>query len=236
MNGAGCPRCGQNAPLVYRGINAYCTACGAPRIPLTSTSLNLAGQPSKVGGTVARAFGWIVLALGMLVGSGTFAACGAVVGYAEAAPYLLSLPLVAISSFVAWLLLRSGNDLQRAGDQAEKTTRRQAIFALANTRGGVLTAMDVARYLHVTPKEGDDVLTELAKEGPDHVTVDVDDSGTVLFRFPSIHWGTIPNPAAAGPSPVRVAPPEAGVRVDARDPLDDEDEIAVPHAAQRQGR
>ena len=49
-----CPRCRQNAPIVYRGVNAFCTACGAPRSVLANTSVNLAGQPSKVGGQVTR--------------------------------------------------------------------------------------------------------------------------------------------------------------------------------------
>jgi hypothetical protein len=48
-------------------VNAFCTACGAPRMPLAASSVNLAGQTSKVGGTVARVFGWMALAGGWLV-------------------------------------------------------------------------------------------------------------------------------------------------------------------------
>ena len=49
-----CPHCRQNAPIVYRGVLAYCTACGAPRPPFSAKSIDLAGQPSKIGGAVAR--------------------------------------------------------------------------------------------------------------------------------------------------------------------------------------
>src|SRR5215831_9232001 len=68
-----CPRCGQEAPVVMRGLKAFCTVCGAPRTPLGSMPVNVAGQPSKVGGTIAFAFGWLVLVIGLhiafLVGS-----------------------------------------------------------------------------------------------------------------------------------------------------------------------
>ncbi len=51
---------------MQRGIDAYCTACGAKRIPFASPPVNLAGQPSQVGGTIARVFGWFVLGGGLL--------------------------------------------------------------------------------------------------------------------------------------------------------------------------
>jgi hypothetical protein len=177
--------------------------------------VTLAGQPAKVGGTVTRVLGWIVLAVGL-----AFAAALAALilllggGWASA---VAAGPMALIASVVAWALLRSGKSLQRSGDDAEAAAKNQAIFALANTRGGVLRAWDVAQMLELTPKEGDDILTKLAKERPDHVTVDLDDEGNVLYRFPAIHWGgpTAPN--------VRVAPgADASVRVDAREPLEEE--------------
>jgi hypothetical protein len=148
-----------------------------------------------------------------------------------------------ISSVIAYALLRGGKELKKSGDNAETTTKNQAIFALANTRNGVLRAWDVAQSLQVSPKEGDDILTKLAKEHPDHVTVDVDDDGNVLYRFPAIHWGGLPQmaPNAPGMAPnahvrVQAPPPQArvapgagaSVRVDAREPLEDELESAEP--------
>ena len=182
-------------------------------MPLANTSVTLAGQPSKVGGTVARAFGWLVLA-----GGWTFAAAlaGLIVilggGWAAAA---VAGPIAAIAAAVAYALLRGGRELKKSGDDTESATKNQAIFALANTRNGVLKAWEVAQMLHVTPKEADDVLTKLAKEHPDHVAVDLDDDGNVLYRFPAIHWGGLPHlphlPQMAPNAPqVRVqAPPQA---------------------------
>ena len=60
-----CPHCGQAAPLVYRGVLAYCSACGQLRGPLTGGSVNHAGSLSKAGGTVAKVFGWLARVGGM---------------------------------------------------------------------------------------------------------------------------------------------------------------------------
>src|SRR4029079_11264456 len=108
-----CPRCRQNAPLIYRGVNAYCTACGASRIPFANTSVTLAGQPSKVGGTVARVFGWIVLAVGWLLAlsiAGLIAALGG-----ESMAYVVGGPIALIASIAAYALLRGGKELKKSG-------------------------------------------------------------------------------------------------------------------------
>lgn len=204
-------------------------------MPLANTSVTLAGQPSKVGGTVARVFGWIVLGGGwalaaalaglILLLGGTWAAA-AVAG-----------PIALVASVIAYAFLRGGRELKKSGDDAETATRNQAIFALANTRGGVLKAWDVAQMLHVTPKEADDVLTRLAKEHPDYVTVDLDDEGNVLYRFLAAHWGGLTRAAAHAaqvrvtappPAPARVAAEEnRPARVDTREPIEEELEDVV---------
>ncbi len=195
-------------------------------MPLTNTSVTLAGQPSKVGGTVARVFGWLVLALGWVL---ALALAGLFLTLAW--PWVAALtagPIALVASLIAYALLRSGRALEKSGGDAEAATKNQAIFALANTRNGVLKAWDVAQMLHVTPKEADDVLTKLAKEYPDHVTVDLDDDGNILYRFPAIHWGGLPNMApnaphvrVEAPPPTRVAA-DGGHRVETREPLEDE--------------
>ena len=204
-------------------------------MPLANTSVTLAGQPSKVGGTVARVFGWLVLGGGWAFAA-ALAALILVLGGGWAAAVIAG-PIAAVAAIIAYVLLRGGRELKKSGDDTENATRNQAIFALANTRNGVLKAWDVAQMLHVTPKEADDVLTKLAKEHPDHVTVDVDDDGNVLYRFPAIHWGGLPHMAPNAPH-VRVeAPPPAtrvaadgSVRVETREPLEDEFEEVGPAA------
>lgn len=241
-----CPRCRQNAPIVYRGVNAFCTACGQPRFPLANASVNMAGQPSKVGGTVARVFGWLSLAFGNAIALGLLGTCGAIVGFNTAAPYIIGLPIALVATILGVVLLRGGRDLKQAGENTEKATRGQAIYALANMRGGVLTAVDVAQAINVTPDEADRILTQIAKEQLDHVTVDVDDNGVLFYRFDAAHWRALaanpalwerpraqgrPQAAQAPGAPAPQAPAlqariaagaDQAVRVDARDPLEEE--------------
>lgn len=189
-------------------------------MPLAASSVNLAGQPSQVGGTVARVFGWLVLAFGWLAALVIGGLLYAAFGSASIAHWIVGGPIAIIASLIAYGLLKSGKQLKDSGALAEMTTKNQAIFALANTKGGVLTAWDLAQSIATTPQEADDTLTKLAKEYPDHVTVEFDDQGTVLYRFPSVHW-----------QKMRVAAPGPNVRVDAREPL--EEELEVPGAGAR---
>jgi hypothetical protein len=212
-------------------------------MPLANSSVNMAGQPSKVGGTVARVFGWIVLAAGLTVAlmiAGLILALGGTWG-----ALAVGGPIALITFVAAYALLRGGKELKKSGDTTEQATKNAAIFALANTRGGVLRAWDVAQALQVTPKEGDDILTKLAKEHHDHVGVDVDDDGNVLYRFKAANWNAVQARAVAPvmapnavPAHVRVsaAPPHTGARVDPRDPLDEEELADEAPAARQKAR
>jgi hypothetical protein len=234
-------------------VNAFCTACGAPRSPLTSGSVNLAGQPSKVGGQITRVFGWIVLVFGTLLAFGTLAMCGSLVGMAAAAPWILSVPIALVAWILSYFLLKGGKQLQQSGADTQKATRTQAVFALANTRGGMVTPNDLAQAIGVTPKEADDILTAMAKEDSDHVSIEVDDNGTIYYRFAAAHWTAIasnpanwerpqqpgsmaPNAAQGMQQHQRVAE-NAGqnVRVEPRDPIDDEF-ASEPDVARRHAR
>jgi hypothetical protein len=181
LYGIVCPRCRQNAPIVYRGIAAYCTACGAPRMPLTEKSVNLAGQPSQIGGTVARVFGWLVLGGGMFIALTLLAILQAIfpetfVGFAVGG----GVGLATIAS--AWVLLRGGKNLKEGGKGQEKNARVQAIFAMAPMRGGVLRAAEVGAALQISPDAADAVLTDLAKTKSEYVSLEIDDQGGIYYR------------------------------------------------------
>ncbi|MBX3189556.1 MAG: hypothetical protein KF819_21200 [Labilithrix sp.] len=200
---------------MYRGVNAFCTACGAPRMPLASTSVTLAGQGSKVGGTVARVFGWVVLAVGTLLSLGVWAACNAIAPE-SAAPYVLGVPMALISWVVSYFLLKGGRHLKESGVETEKQTRSQAVFALANLRGGMITPADLAQAIAVPPVDADAILTNLAKEHPDHVNIEVDDNGVIFYRFNQAAWHAIAsNPANWERPRAQMAPnaPVQGARV-----------------------
>ena len=175
-----CPRCGRDAPIVYRGVVPYCTACGALRVPLSGPSVNLAGKPSRVGGTVAGVFGWLVLIVGWSMALGVGLLLSAFHLFAVA--LVLALPVALVSTIVGGLLVRQGASLNRTGRSIEQATRQQALLALAAHRGSI-HAIDAARALGVSVAEADAMLTELAKKDPDHIAVDVEDHGDVAYRY-----------------------------------------------------
>jgi hypothetical protein len=167
-------------------VLAFCTACGGLRGPLAGPSINLAGQPSKVGGAVARVAGWIVLvfggALALGIGGLIAAIFSALVGLAFA------LPILVVSGVAGVALLRGGRQLRRSGMHAERATREQALLAMAaagpvgrGRRYGV-TAKDAARSLGISVDEADGMLTALAKSDPDRLTLDLDDQGVIWYR------------------------------------------------------
>jgi len=196
-----CPHCRQNAPIVYRGAMAYCTACGKPRLPLTGSGVNIAGQPAKVGGSVASILGWVTLAAGIIAALIVGALFQAIFP-AGIVGYVLGVVISLFSLGIGLSLVYGGKSLRKSGTEKERFTREQAIFALAQNRGGMLSAMDVSQALNLPLPAADALMTAYAKEDPERVRLEVDDSGGIYYLFPQIA------PLTTGP---RVASP--GVRV-----------------------
>jgi hypothetical protein len=145
--------------------------------------VNLAGRPSKVGGTVASVAGWSVLTVGLSVALGIGLLLGLIftVGVALA----VSGPVAIVVLVAGIALVASGRSLRRSGSDAQRTTREQGLLALIEHQGAA-TAMDGARVIGVTVGEADGLMTELAKRLPDRIAVDVDDQGLVWFRASSL--------------------------------------------------
>ena len=200
-----CPHCGRDAPIVYRGVVPYCTACGALRAPLATPSINLAGKPSRVGGTVASIAGWLVLLVGLSVALGLGLLLWAI--FSGVVAVAVTMPLALITAVVGFVLLRSGRFLRRSGADAERATRDQALLSMAGHHGPV-TAVDAARLLNVTVATADAMLTELAKRDPERIAVDVDDQGVVWYRLARPFSEGTPTAGEREPEGVRVG--EAG--------------------------
>jgi len=201
-----CPSCGQNAPLVYRGVSAFCSACGKPRAPFTANAVNLKGKPAKIGGTVAAVAGWIVLfgslAVALVLGAilqAIFA--GAVVGW------VIGGLIATVGVAVALLLLFGGRALRRSGTNAAESARADALGTLAAYHKGIITSRDAAEALGVPVDQADAYLTSLAKLPDSGITLEVDDEGKITYRFARY----APEPAWPGDAKVRVDAPPADV-------------------------
>ena len=175
-----CPHCRQEAPIVYRGIAAYCTACGQPRLPLAAKSVNLAGQPSQVGGTVTRVLGFVVLFGGLAVSLVVFGILAIFVPLAVAAG--VGVPLALLVAIAAWAIIRGGRTLEKSGLSEQERTRMEAVFALAKLRKKPLTAAQVSAALGIGLAQADALLTDLAKRHPELASVEIDDRGGVFYR------------------------------------------------------
>jgi hypothetical protein len=178
-----CPHCGQDAPLVYKGVSAFCFACGKPRIPLTASAVNLRGKPAKIGGTVAAVAGWVLLfgalAAALIVGAVLQAILPAgVVGW------IVGGVIAVVGVVVALLLLFGGRALKRSGTNAAHAARLDALGSLAAYQHGVVTAQMAAESLGLPVEQADAFLTSLAKQPDSGVTLEVDDDGRITYRFP----------------------------------------------------
>jgi hypothetical protein len=179
---------------VARGLATYCVACGRARSPLGGVPVNVAGQPSRIGGTIAGVFGWIVLAGGLAAA----ALVAAILQFVLPAGFLgwaIGGVILFVALAIALPLLVGGGALRKAGARRQRQAAETAIHALATRRGGVVTAAEVAGTLGVPEPEADALLTELAKEGRD-VRLEVDDDGRIFY---TVGLGGLP------PARVRIA-------------------------------
>jgi hypothetical protein len=215
---------------------AYCTACGRPRAPFATTAVNLAGQPSKVGGSVARVFGWLVLAFGVLVALMLGALLQAIFP-AGVAGFVIGGAIALVAIVLGTALVRGGKSLHTSGDEKEHATRAHAVFALAANRGGILSALDVAQALGLSFPVADYLMTRLAKEDGDRVKLEVDDNGAITFVFPHAlppaPW-TSPAPSAAPASARAPEPAHAREAVEVEASTDDAERAAT--RSRRQSR
>jgi hypothetical protein len=238
-----CPHCGRDAPLVYRGPLAYCSACNKARVPLSAAGVNLTGKPAKLGGTLASVLGWVVLAVMLaiaLILGAIFQAIfppGAIVGWA------IGGVVAALGIAAALVLLLGGRFLSRTGDRASLRARRDAVTALAEHQNGIVRADGVVSSLGISLADADRLLTDLSKQPDSGVLLEVDGDGKLYYRFlafaPEAPWP--PLGAAPPPDEIRVRVQKTEIAQPVRapapaqtlssDPLDEP--IAAPGSTKR---
>ena len=174
-------------------------ACGAPRSPLASVPVNVAGRPAKVGGSIAWVLGWVILAFGLAAALVAGAILQAIFP-AGVAGWIVGGVIGVFALTIGLALLISGRKLRDHGVGRERDAAVAAIHALAARQGGVVTPEDVGRALRLPVARADELLTDLAKAGS--VRLEVDDNGQLLYF------------ADRTASKMRVAAPRGGARFD----------------------
>ncbi|HEY6079469.1 MAG TPA: hypothetical protein VIW29_11730, partial [Polyangiaceae bacterium] len=146
--GSVCPKCQQRAPVVLRGLESRCAACGAPRFLLAAPSVALAGQPSKVGGIAASIAGLSVLVLGLSLAGGLWLLLQSL-WPASLLGWAFALPVAAASLLFGLLLLLGGSRLRRSGQARQQQVQLEAVRALVQHRRGPISALDAATALEL---------------------------------------------------------------------------------------
>jgi len=177
-----CPKCGQRAPIVLRGLDSRCAACGAPRSLLAAPNVSFAGQPSRFGGAAATIIGVSVLVLGLSLSAGVWLLLQSI-WPAHALGWAFALPMAAASLLFGCLLVLGGSRLRKRGSDRQQEVQLQAVKAIVAHRRGPLSASEVAGALQLPEPQVDALLTRLAREQATAVTLDVDASGRVVYDF-----------------------------------------------------
>ncbi len=155
--------------------------CGGSRIPFSTTSLNLAGQPARIGSLAAKTAGCVVAVIGSAAALGLgFLFQTLLAGYAGLA---IGLPIAIITMAVATSLFVGGGWLRRAGERRARAAKMDTIRALVAHQKGDITAADAARALRLSTDEADALLTEMAKDESQNVSLDLDDDGIIHYLF-----------------------------------------------------
>jgi len=189
-----CASCGQYAPIVVRGVEAFCTVCSAQRTPFAASILNLTGKPARIGGYTAQVFGWGVLIVGLFLALTIGLIVQALASMFVATTWLglaIGIPIALLSIGVALLGIIGGKKLGRAGERRLREAQVETIHGLARHRGGVIKVSDAARALGVDDAQADAILVTLAKNPGENVSIDIEDDGSVSYLFGSaeaIRW------------------------------------------------
>jgi hypothetical protein len=187
---------------VLRGIEARCTACGAARAPFVTPSVTHAGTPSRVGGLLALVSGWALLVMGFSLSAFLWLLLHAIWPQSVVA-WAFALPVAMLSLFFGGGLVFGGKRLHKSGENAQKRARIEAIRALVAHRAGMVTAAEAAQALNVSEQESDALLTELAKDPDQNVSLEVDDEGRIryLFGVAEQRWRVLEEQAARAEEP-----------------------------------
>lgn len=212
-----CETCNAIAGVFPRGAGFVCAACSAPRVRHEGTVVlggarpqsrppgargSLPSAAAPAGTTAVRAGGAGLRVLGgASVGGGALGAALAVLLISGPIGFVVGGALGAAGLAFGVLAWRSGGKQNAAAAQQERAAREQAVIALAQQSGGVLTVTAVAQAFGWSAQAADALLTSMA-DGT-RVTVEVDDQGLVSWYFREIMRTSTPR--------VRVAEEARGI-------------------------
>jgi enoyl-CoA hydratase/carnithine racemase len=163
---------------------------------MSAPSVNLAGVPSKVGGTLAAVVGWVVLVFGLAWALGAGLLLWAIFRVAAVA-LAVALPMAFIALGVGVTLVLVSRHLRRRGALRRREAHEEALLEWAAQRGSC-TSEEAGRALGIPTLDADRILTDVAKKEPERLAMDVGDDGMVRYR-PLIDEGGASRPPSSSP-------------------------------------
>jgi hypothetical protein len=227
-----CASCQQPAPTLVREGKVVCSACGATRGPLAGVPLNLAGQAHRVGSVVTSVLAWAIVLGGVAVGG--------LVGLA------VSLLASLFSASVLWgvgagvllggtagaagaLLMRGSRSLDVRAQQIRDEAYEQSVLAMAATRRGSVTTIEVSQNLGLPLADADRLLGAMSQRG--RALVEINRDGVLQYTFKDVPGALAPRTEVmASPTGIRVETATATPADEARERVDREYE-AIRRAA-----
>ena len=135
--------------------------------------------------TIAEKFGAVCSVL--LIAFGAFMILGGILNYVEKPaenPLASTMVLLGIMGLAPILAgLAWWRHLRRKAAQRQTTTLERSVLQLAKAHHGVLTVTDVTIHTTLSLEEAERTLEQLHLDG--FATIDVDDNGALIYRFPS---------------------------------------------------
>ncbi len=204
--GAVCPGCQQPAPTLVRGGKVICSGCGTTRGPLSGVPLNMAGQAHRVGSVVTSVLAWAFVLGGLAIGGlvGLVVSLVAKV-FAGSALWGLGVGLFlgALGGAAGALTMKGSRHLDARAKSIRDEAYEQSILAMAASRRGSVTTLEVSQQLGVPLSEADRLLGEMSQKG--RAFVEINREGILQYTFKDV-------PGALAPTVV--AGPSTGVRVE----------------------
>jgi hypothetical protein len=177
---------------------------------LSGLPVNMAGTAHKVGGVLTGVVAWFGIAAAVFTGSlvalvtwlfthalGTTLLAGGVVG--------------GMGALVGLLILKGARSLSRRGDEVREEALQQSVLAMAGSRHGRVTTVEVAQNLSLSLRDADRMLTAMTFKG--HAQVEVNAEGLLQYSFRDLRGSA----SGAHPAPGGAS---TGVRVEAASPQD----------------
>lgn len=201
-----CPSCQQPAPTLVREGKVVCSGCGATRGPLAGVPLNLAGQAHRAGSVVTAILAWAIVLGGIFVG-GVVGLLVTLIAKIFALSVLWGVAsgifLGGLAGAVGALLMKGSRRLDARAQEIRDEAHEQAVLAMASTRRGAVTTLEVAQNLGISLSESDRLLGMMSQKG--RALVEINRDGVLQYTFKDVPGALVARTEVMGsPTGVRV--------------------------------